>query len=61
MSLCGFWVFVFFFLDIVHKITKHSLNIHEFITKARKVQKLLVKEEIRHDKLLLFKEAQRTE
>ena len=59
MSWC---FFVFFFVFLRYKVQNYQTfsNKHEFITKARKVPKLLVKEHIRHTNYLL-KEAQRTE
>ena len=56
----GFRFFFFLEIERKHNITNHLLNIHEFSTKARKVLKLLVKEQIRHTNDLL-KEAQMTE
>jgi len=52
----------FFFFFLRYKVQNYQTfsNIHEFITKARKVPNLLVKEQIRHTNYLL-KEAQRTE
>lgn len=54
--------FLGFFFFLRYKVQNYQTfsNIHEFITKARKVPNLLVKEQIRHTNYLL-KEAQRTE